>query len=110
MPELAEKAQVSKTYLWQLETGEEPNPSLAVLLRIGTALETTVAELLDQPRARARHAPVPAALPRGLKEFVDGQKRKGEPVEDEIVRALAHLQGRGVKDWEFIYEAIKRRR
>lgn len=108
MLELAEAAKVSKTYLWQLETGEEPNPSLSVLLRIATALGTTVAELLDQPRLRARQTTIPEALPRGLKEFLDEQKRKGEPVEEEIARALAQLQARGVKDWEFIYEAIKR--
>ena len=46
--------------------------------------------------------------PRGLKEFLDEQKRKGDPVEEEIARALSQLQARGVKDWEFIYEAIKR--
>jgi transcriptional regulator with XRE-family HTH domain len=108
MLELAELAKVSKTYLWQLETGEEPNPSLAVLLRIATALGTTVAELLDQPRVRARQTQIPEALPRGLKEFLDEQKRKGQPVEEEIARALAQLQARGVKDWEFLYEAIKR--
>jgi hypothetical protein len=77
-------------------------------LRIATALGTTVAELLDQPRLRTRQTAIPEALPRGLKEFLDEQKRKGEPVEDEIARALAQLQARGVKDWEFIYEAIKR--
>lgn len=108
LPELAEAANVSRGYLWQLETGEEPNPSLAVLMRIATALDTTVADLLGQSGVRARQSPVPDALPRGLKEFLDEQKRKSEPVEEEIVRALAQLQARGVKDWEFIYEAIKR--
>lgn len=108
LPALAEAAEVSKSYLWQLENGEEPNPSLAVLMRIATALDTTVAELLDQPRVRARQIAIPETLPRGLKEFLDEQKRKGEPLEEEIVRALAQLQARGVKEWAFIYEAIKR--
>lgn len=108
LPALAQAAEVSKGYLWQLENGEDPNPSLAVLSRIATALGTTVADLLDQPRVRARQATIPEALPRGLKEFLDEQRRKGDPVPEEIVRALAQLQARGVKDWEFIYEAIKR--
>jgi transcriptional regulator with XRE-family HTH domain len=107
LPALAEAADVSKGYLWQLETGEDPNPSLAVLMRIATALATTVADLLDQPRVRAKPTAIPT-LPRGLKEFLDEQKRKGEPVPEQVVRALAQLQARGVKDWEFIYEAIKR--
>src|SRR5712692_655858 len=48
LPALAEKAKVSKGYLWRLENGEDPNPSLAVLARIAEALDTTVAELLGQ--------------------------------------------------------------
>lgn len=108
VPALAAKAEVSKGYLWQLENGEDPNPSLAVLMRIATALETTVADLLGQPTMRAKKLPIPEQLPPGLKEFLDAQKRRGEPVPENIVRVLAQLQARGLKDWEFLYEAIKR--
>lgn len=108
VPALAAKAEVSKGYLWQLENGEDPNPSLAVLMRIATALETTVADLLGQPTMRAKKLPIPEQLPPGLKEFLDALKRRGEPVPENIVRVLAQLQARGLKDWEFLYEAIKR--
>jgi transcriptional regulator with XRE-family HTH domain len=108
LPGLAEAAEVSKGYLWQLENGEDPNPSLAVLMKLATALDTTVAELLGQPAVRAKNLPIPEQLPPGLKDFLDVQKRKGEPVPENIVRVLAQLQARGLKDWEFLYEAIKR--
>ena len=108
VPALAEKAKVSKGYVWQLENGEEPNPSLSVLMRIATALETTVAELLGQPTVRAKDMQIPEELPPGLKDFLDLQKRRGEPVPEKTVRVLAQLQARGLKDWEFLYEAIRR--
>ncbi len=108
VPALAEAARISKGYLWQLETGEEPNPSLAIVTKIADALGSTAAELLGLPAVKAKQLPIPDELPKGLKEFLDQQKRKGEPVPENIVRALAQLQARGLKDWEFVYEAIKR--
>jgi len=108
VPALADAAGVSKGYLWQLENGEEPNPSLGVLTKIATALGTTAAELLGQPAVRAKNLPILEQLPAGLKEFLEAQKRKGDPVPEDIVRALAQLQARGRKEWEFLYEAIKR--
>lgn len=108
VPALAAAAGISKGYLWQLENGEDPNPSLAVLTKIAFALDTTAAELLSQPTVQARNLPIPETLPSGLKEFMDAQKRKGEPLPEQIVRVLAQLQARGPKDWEFLYEAIKR--
>lgn len=108
VPALAEKAQVSKGYLWQLENGEDPNPSLSVLMRIASALDTTVGELLGQPTVRAKDAPIPEELPPGLKDFLDIKKRQGDPVPERTVRVLAQLQARGLKDWEFLYEAIRR--
>jgi transcriptional regulator with XRE-family HTH domain len=108
IPALAAAAGVSKGYLWQLETGEDPNPSLGVLTKIAVALETTAAELLGQPTVRAKNLPIPERLPTGLKDFLETQKRKGDPVPENIVRVLAQLQARGLKDWEFLYEAIKR--
>jgi len=108
VPALAEAAGISKGYLWQLENGEDPNPSLGILTKIATALGTTAAQLLGQPTVRAKNVPIPETLPLGLKDFVDTQKRKGDPVPENIVRVLAQLQARGLKDWEFLYEAIRR--
>ncbi len=109
VPALAEAANISKGYLWQLENGEDPNPSVSVLTQIANALDTTVAELLGQPAVKARATPLPDTLPPGLKEFLDEQKRRGEPIREDIARALAQLRARGgPKDWAFLYEVIKR--
>ena len=108
LPALAEKAEVSKGYLWQVENGEDPNPSLEVVAKIAAALGSTAAELLGQPSTKARPSPIPERLPGGLKDFLDSKRRKGVPVPENIVRALAQLQSRGIPEWEFVYEAIKR--
>ena len=106
---MAETAGISKGYLWQLENGEEPNPSLAILTQIANALSTTVADLLGQPGVRTKAATVPDILPPGLKQFLEAQRKRGEPVPEDIARALAHLQARsGPRDWAFLYEVIKR--
>jgi transcriptional regulator with XRE-family HTH domain len=109
VPALAEAAKISKGYLWQLENGEEPNPSVAMLTQIANALETTAADLLGQPAVKSKSSMIPDTLPAGLKEFLDEQKRRGEPVREDIIRALAQLQSRGTKDdWAFLYQSIKR--
>jgi len=107
LPQLADAAKISKGYLWQLENGEDPNPSLAILLQVAGALDTTVAELLAQPKSKARTAHIPDSLPAGLKEFLEAQRRRGEPVSDDIARALAQLQARGPRrDWGLLYGVI----
>jgi transcriptional regulator with XRE-family HTH domain len=45
--ELAEKANVERTYLTKLETGKKVNPSLAILRRLAKALGVSVPELLS---------------------------------------------------------------
>jgi transcriptional regulator with XRE-family HTH domain len=109
VPELAEAAGISKGYLWQLENGEESNPSLAILTQIAAALDTTVAAIVGFPVLRVKAGAVPDTLPPGLKEFLDRRRRQGTPVREDIVRALAQLQARDVrKDWAFLYEMIER--
>src|SRR5438874_1074639 len=54
LDELAAKARVSKTYLWELEKDEsgEKKPSADVLLRIASALSTTIADLMGLPTVK----------------------------------------------------------
>lgn len=56
LEELAERSEVSKTYLWELEKDEagEKKPSADILLRIANALSVTLAELLGLPAVRTR--------------------------------------------------------
>ena len=46
---LAESAGVSAAYLSQLENDVSKQPSAEILLKIATALGTTIADLLDRP-------------------------------------------------------------
>ena len=110
MPALAEAAKISKGYLWELENGDEPNPSLSILTQIADALETTVADLLDQPTVRAKSSQIPESLPPGLENFLEQHRRSGRPVPEHIARALAQLKLRSVepRDWDFLYDAIMR--
>jgi transcriptional regulator with XRE-family HTH domain len=108
LPGLAEAAGLSKGYLWQLENGEDPNPSLAILTKIATALGTTVADLLGQPTIRAREE-YSETWPAGLKEFLDDQRRRGTPIREDIVRALAQLKARSSskQEWGYLYRLLK---
>lgn len=44
---LARKAKMQQTYVAQLETGVEANPTLDTLRRLAKALRTTVGELVE---------------------------------------------------------------
>lgn len=52
---------------------------------------------------------MPETLPRGLKELLDDQRKKGIPVREDIARALAQLKARGSSkhDWEYLYRFLK---
>ena len=45
--ELAKKMEMKQTYIAQLETGTEDNPTLATLKKLAKALKTTVGKLVE---------------------------------------------------------------
>ncbi len=92
---LAEKAGVSKTYLWELErdTKGEIKPSAEVLLRIANALSTTLADLLELATVTIRDAPV--QIPPALREFQERMAAQKSPLSDADLRDLASMKFRG---------------
>jgi transcriptional regulator with XRE-family HTH domain len=111
-PDLAAKSDLSKGYIYMLEAGEMTNPSLETLFQISKALDCTIADLVGQPRTTLKADPG-LEIPDALQEFAKRQKREGEPVTDEELRSLAHMQYRGkrpqsVEDWAYVYEFLKR--
>lgn len=52
---LAEKANMSQTYLCNVETGKA-DPSLSTLKRLAEALNVTVSELVKDPQAPSRRS------------------------------------------------------
>jgi|SRR6476646_1532472 len=105
LAELAENAEISKSYLWKLERDEdEVRPSGKSLYRIANALGTTMSDLLG----REILAEEPVEIPIGLKRFA--AKHRLTPPER---RMLAQINFRGRRpetedDWAFLWNAIQR--
>ena len=113
LEQLALAAGISKTYLWELEhdTGGRKRPSADVLLRIAEALNTTIAELLDQPVVQVNRVKVDVS--KSLIEFRDWMRTIGEPLSDEEFQDLAAMRFRGGQpktkdDWFDLYRLLKR--
>lgn len=106
---LAEMAGVSKAYLSQLENNVSKQPSAEVLLKIASALGTTIADLLDKPvRVQAKDF---GEMPDGLSKLIDEQ---GETLDirEEDVKMLMRIRYRGnqpetPEDWEHILRTIR---
>ena len=106
---LAENAGISAAYLSQLENDVSKQPSAEILLKVASALGTTIADLLDQP-VRV-HSGEFEDISDELREFID---KRGEAldIQKEDVRMLMSIRYRGnqpktVKDWEHILQTIR---
>lgn len=105
LEELAKRAKISKTYLWELEQDKESakKPSADVLLRIATALSTTLADLMSLATVRIQEANV--ELSPSLKEF---QAQMAGLLTPDDLRDLASMKFRGgqpqtVNEWHQLY-------
>ncbi|WP_346279972.1 helix-turn-helix transcriptional regulator [Pseudonocardia sp.] len=101
---LAEKAEVSKSYLWRLEKGDGPaRPSGRTLYRIAAALGTTMSDLMG----RSLLVDVPQDVPDSLRTFAEEQG-----LTDADVSMLSAVNFRGSQprerdDWMLVWQAIK---
>ena len=112
LDELASRAKISKTYLWELEqdTAGEKKPSADVLLRIATALSTTLADLLSLETVTIQDRQV--ELPPSLKEFQKRMATQKMPLADGDLCDLAVMKFRGgqprtADDWQQLYLLLK---
>lgn len=108
LEELASKAGISKTYLWELEKDETgtKKPSADVLLKIANALSTTIADVMSLPTIKVQQTQV--EIPASLQEFRDRMARIGPPLSEDDVRDLAAMKFRGgqpqsVDGWNSLY-------
>jgi transcriptional regulator with XRE-family HTH domain len=108
LEELAARAGISKTYLWELEkdTAGAKKPSADVLLKIATALSTTIADLMSLPTVRTKESEV--EITPSLKEFVERMKLIKTPLSREDIRDLALMRFRGgqpqtADEWHKLY-------
>ncbi|HSZ58353.1 MAG TPA: helix-turn-helix transcriptional regulator [Tepidisphaeraceae bacterium] len=110
-PALADKAGVSKGYVYLLESKELTNPSLDILLKIANALDSTIAELIDEPRVAMTNAE--PDIPESLLQFIRQRRKAGHPLREDDILSLARMQFRGkrpdsVGDWAYLYEFLER--
>jgi transcriptional regulator with XRE-family HTH domain len=112
LDEVAVRAKISKTYLWELERDLAGNkkPSADVLLRIATALSTTLSVLLSLETVRIQDQPV--EIPPGLKELQDRMSTQNAPLAQEDIRDLAVMKFRGTQpqtadEWQQLYLLLK---
>ena len=101
---------VSKPYIWQIEDSRRRNPSGEKLVRLASALGTTVADLMGAPAGIEAEAL--ESVPDSLREFV---KKRGKVlgVRREDVEMLKQIHYRGQRpgtpeDWELIFLFIRR--
>ena len=99
---------ISKTYLWELEkdTAGVKKPSADVLLRIATALSTTIADLMSLPSVRVQQDQV--QIPPSLGEFQKRMETMGTPLSPEDLQDLAGMKFRGgqpqtADEWHSLY-------
>lgn len=114
LDQLADRAGVSKTYLWELENDKKgtKKPSADVLLKIARALSVTIAELLELPQLRGGEQNI---LPNpALVEFSKWMKTaNNQPLSDDDLRELASIRFRGGQpttreEWYDLYRVLKR--
>ena len=114
LPQLADKAGLSKGLLSQLENSESPNPSLDTLNKIAKALEVTLSVLLEKRGVKARRF-VPDQIAPELREFLAERREQGLETDEGVLQALYVLQERGgtgmrtQADWRWLYESIAMR-
>lgn len=108
LDELAARARISKTYLWELErdTAGTKKPSADVLLRIANALSTTLADLLSLATVTIHQEPV--EIPPSLREFQSRMAAQNTPLSAEDLRDLAIMKFRGgqpqsADEWHQLY-------
>lgn len=113
LDELAYKAGLSKTYLWELEQDENgvKRPSAEVVLKIADALSLTIADLMGLPTVKVQKETF--NLPKSLIEFRDQQLTMGNKLSDKDLRELAGMSFRGgqprtAEDWFAVYLAFAR--
>jgi transcriptional regulator with XRE-family HTH domain len=123
--DLAQVAQIAKSYLSKVERGEALNIGLATLGDIASALDTTIHDLLprgneedevgpaEQARETVRFEMLADSVPVALQAFLAEEAERGAPVPEDTARALAVLKLRGQRpetkdDYRLLYAVLRR--
>lgn len=112
LPELADRAGLSKGLLWKIEADDSSNPSLSTLFKIAESLDTTLADILNTVRVVPK-SPPPIEEADWAKELVSFLRSQGkEPAHDilnaiQLLRRRKALKGRDLEHLKFLYTSIE---
>lgn len=112
LPQLAEKAEVSKGLLSKLENDEESNPSIDTLFKIAEALEITLADILETEQAQIKRV-IPEKKPEwldGLTRFLRSVNKEPDPAILDAMYVLRNRKANATGDlehWKFVYQSIE---
>jgi transcriptional regulator with XRE-family HTH domain len=112
LPELADRAGLSKGLLWKIETDESSNPSLSTLYKIAESLEMTLADILESERVVVKQPPS-VEKAEWAKELLNFLKSQGKEPDHDILNAIQLLRNRkaaknkGLEHLKFLYTSIE---
>ena len=108
LPDLADRAGVSKAFLWEIETGNSKRPGAELLFKIAEALGVTIAHLMGKQSAAEARDLIEPEINDGLRAFINERKRLGQPLEPEEIQSLSFVQLKGGRpqskeQWSLVY-------
>lgn len=112
LPELAERATLSKGLLSKIENSDESNPSLDTLHKIAEALDEPLAVFLDTEQVQIKRV-IPNEPPAWQKPLVAYLHSQGKRPDPDILSAMYILRNRkaaksaDLETWKFLYLSIE---
>lgn len=112
LPELARRAEVSKAFLWEMETGNAKRPGAEILFRVAEALGVTMAHLMGKEPAVSGAPGIEPEVNEGLRAFINERRRQGQPLEADEISSLSFVQLKGGRphtkeQWALVYGMLK---
>ena len=100
--QLARETGIARAYLYRIESGAAPRPSAEILQKLAQALDTTVADLLDQPAGEA-----PPLIPPALQQLAERDQL--DPADVAMLAAIWYRgqQPRTMSGWAHVLSAIR---
>ncbi len=80
LQDVADAADISRSHVWNLETGAKTNPSVELLVKLAELFRVGIAELVGEDPDAQNEEPEMVALYRNLKDL--------DPRDREIVQAM----------------------
>lgn len=112
LPDLAEKAKLSKGLLSKIENSEDANPSLDTLFKISEAFGISLSEFLETEKAQIKRI-TPSEPPPWQKGLIAYLNEMGRSPDQNILNAMYVLRHRkGAKNadlesWKLLYLNIE---